>query len=124
MRLLLDTHVLIWALNEPDRLPRRYEELLSDRAHEVFVGTVSSWEIVTKVTIGRLQFPLSGLATIIEETGFVTLLMEHRHVLALATLPLFHRDPFDCMLIAQARAEGLTLVTDDTMIRRYDVALL
>lgn len=69
MRLLLDTHVLIWALNEPDRLPRRYEELLSDRAHEVFVGTVSSWEIVTKVTIGRLQFPLSRLATIIEETA-------------------------------------------------------
>lgn len=124
MRLLLDTHVLIWAMQQPDRLRPDARTALADRGNEILVSAASVWEIAIKVAYGRLAFPVADIHVMLSEMGFGVLDVAPRHAVELLALPLLHRAPFDRMLVAQARAEGLTLVTDDEMIRRYDVALL
>jgi PIN domain nuclease of toxin-antitoxin system len=124
LRLLLDTHVLIWAMQQPDRLSSHARAAIADRRNEILVSAASVWEIAIKVASGRLSFPVADVDVMLAEMGFGVVTVAPRHAVELLALPRLHGDPFDRMLIAQARAEGLTLVTDDTMIRRYDVALL
>ena len=121
MRLLLDTHVLIW-WDEGARLAAGARQAIKD-AEQVYVSAVSGWEIAIKTSLGRLR-PRRTVATAIAESGFEELPLRLRHTATLAMLPLHHRDPFDRMLIAQALVDGLTIVTRDAAFRAYDGRVL
>lgn len=122
MRLLLDTHTLVWSLIAPDRIPSRLAASLIDRSNAAFVSAASVWEVTLEVGLGKLSLPLDRLTDLIDEAGFDPLPVSIPHGLAIRDLPPIHRDPFDRLLVAQARHEGLTLVTRDPTIRRYPVA--
>ncbi len=123
-RLLLDTHVLLWALDEDTaRLGRPLTDLLTDERNDVFVSVVTALEIAIKRSVGKLEAP-NDLAGAVEELGFTQLGVTFFHAEQVGVLPLHHRDPFDRILIAQAQAEGLVLVTNDANIRRYGVPTL
>ena len=124
MRLLLDTHVFLWWAEAPERLREVHLEAIEHQASEVCLSVVSVWEMAIKIGTGRLDFPVADIEAHTVGRGLAILPVLAPHAVELLALPLLHRDPFDRMLVAQARAEGLTLVTDDEMIRRYDVALL
>lgn len=122
MRLLLDTHVVLWQLQDTRRL--------SDRAHEAVAGaeelnfsSVSFAEIGIKAAIGKLDVPAQFLDNV-RRAGLRVLGLAPEHGLGVAELPMHHRDPFDRLLIAQARTEGLTLVTADRRFGAYDVPLI
>lgn len=121
MRLLLDTHALIWALT--DRLAGVARDAVSDGRNAVLVSAVSVWEIEIKRSRRRLDVP-DDLVDALAATGFEPLAITVAHCVAAGRLPAHHRDPFDRMLVAQARLEGLTIVTRDPMIARYQVATL
>ncbi len=119
-RLLLDTHALLWWLTEPQKLSRRAYDAIADTLNEVFVSPVNGWEVAIKGALGKLRAP-DDLEPSIEEQGFTPLVMTFHHAALAGRLPLHHRDPFDRMLVAQAQAEGLILVTRDTRIPLYGV---
>ena len=123
MQLLLDTHVLLWALTDHERLGPAAREVITDRRSLVCVSAASAWEITIKTTLGKLRAP-GNLAVALGDAGFEPLAISVDHALAVGQLPDIHRDPFDRILLAQAITEGLTLVTSDPALRRYDVALL
>ncbi|MCL2159561.1 MAG: type II toxin-antitoxin system VapC family toxin [Oscillospiraceae bacterium] len=118
MRLLLDTNVLLWALTNAPRIETVRDLLLADE-NEVFVSAVSWWEIAIKTRIGRLDADLPQLRAIAQESGFLELPLLGAHTEALATLPQYHNDPFDHMLIAQAMSEPMRLITGDKTLERY-----
>ena len=120
VRLLLDTHAVLWALAEPRRLSGPARMAVEDAQNEVFVSVVSGWEIAIKRALGKLQAP-DDLEAWIGKQGFTPLLMTFHHAKLAGALPLHHGDPFDRMLIAQAQAEGLILVTRDADIPLYGV---
>ena len=122
MRLLLDTHVMLWHLSGARSLGVRARELIGT-ATELAFSVVSFAEIGVKAAVGKLEVP-DDLHAQVLETGVRVLGLSADHGLAVASLPLHHRDPFDRLLIAQARQDGLTLVTADTRIHAYDVAAL
>ena len=122
MRLLLDTHVMLWHLSGARSLGVRARELIGT-ATELAFSVVSFAEIGVKAAVGKLEVP-GDLHAHVLETGVRVLGLSADHGLAVASLPLHHRDPFDRLLIAQARQEELTLVTADTRIHAYDVAVL
>ena len=124
LRLLLDTHSLIWALDTPERLPATVRTTFDRPDVAVFVSAASTWEIAIKTALGRLRFPLAELPRALADAAFEELPVRIGHGLEMAGLPLLHRDPFDRLLIAQARYEHLTLVTCDVAIRRYPVGTL
>ncbi len=119
--LLLDTHVLLWWLAD-EGLTAEARSLVAE-AEVAVVSAASVWEAGIKTRLGKLR--LDGpLAPVLEPGGFVPLAVTPEHADLAASLPLIHRDPFDRMLVAQARLEGLTLVTRDTAITAYDVATI
>ena len=105
MRLLLDTHILLWSLTEPQRLSALVRRALEDARNEVFVSPVSVWEIAIKRALGKLKAP-DILETDVMEQGFTPLSLTFFHAEQAGKLPQHHRDPFDRMLVAQAQAEG------------------
>lgn len=124
MRVLLDTHALLWSDLEPQRLSGRARSLLESLSTEVLVSAVSAWEIVTKVRIGKL--PGAGafaadFANRIELLGFESLDISLEHALRAGQLPGPHRDPFDRMIIAQAQAENLAIVSNEKVFDGYGV---
>jgi PIN domain nuclease of toxin-antitoxin system len=123
MRLLLDTHALLWALAEPELLGPIARERITDPDHEVFVSPVNIWEIAIKRSAGRLDAP-PDLLRDIAEAGFAPLPMTLAHAHTAGRLPRHHGDPFDRLLIGQAIAESLTLVTVDGEFPKYAVELL
>ena len=120
MRLLLDTQVILWQVREPDRLGSAAVEAI-DAAHDVRLSAVSFIEIGIKAATGKLPVH-PALRQAARSADLLDVTAEHG--LALATLPLHHRDPFDRLLIAQARAEGLTVVTSDAQFAKYDVPVI
>ena len=123
MRLLLDTHVFLWLLAEPERLGQHLRPI-EDPANDLLLSAASSWEIAIKVRLGRLELPDNPKRYIpdrLRAIGAEPLAVEHAHALALVELPMLHRDPFDRMLVAQARHLRLSIVTADADIARYDV---
>jgi PIN domain nuclease of toxin-antitoxin system len=122
MRLLLDTHVVLWQLSGARSLGARARETIAAAAELAF-SVVSFAEIGVKAAIGKLVVP-DDLHTHILDTGVRLLGLSPEHGLAVASLPLHHRDPFDRLLVAQARQDGFTLVTADTRIHAYDLAVL
>lgn len=123
MRLLLDTNAFLWALDDMELLlPDARAALLSDE-NELFVSTASLWEIAIKVAVGKLTAGLDW-ESYLPRMGAALLGIEPAHARAVADLPLLHRDPFDRMLVAQARAENLILVTRDRRLADYDITVL
>lgn len=123
MRLLLDTHVVLWALVDDPRLAVGARAAISDGRNQIFVSAVNAWEISIKRSLGKLRVP-DDLVEQVRRAGFEHLDITVAHALAVGDLPDHHRDPFDRMLVAQARAAGLMLVTRDAEIQRYDVPTL
>ena len=109
-RLLLDTHVLLWALEDSPELGEKARRAVIDPRNEVFVSAINVWEITIKRSLGKLR-GLDNLTTTVEDTGFTPLPITLFHAEQAGNLPMHHRDPFDRMLVAQAQAEGLTIVT-------------
>lgn len=122
MSLLLDTHVALWWLGGR-RLRAAVVERISDPATLVAVSAASVWEVAIKVALGKLKAPESFAAAVLEE-GFEPLVIRFDHATRAGGLPPHHRDPFDRMLIAQAQAEDLTVVTDDPAFDPYEIPLL
>jgi len=120
MNLLLDTHVLLWCLGFPDRLRRETRRKIEAPETVVFVSAASAWEIEMKRALGKLKAPLD-LDEQIEEKRFTELPVRIRHIRELQALPDLHRDPFDRMLVAQAIADNLMVVTSDDKVRAYPV---
>ncbi len=121
MKLLLDTHVLIWWLERSARLSREHRALIEDPKNRVLVSSVSVAEIAIKVSIGKLKPPDEPVGVAVAEEGLDELEFRSDHGDAMRDLPLLHRDPFDRMLIAQALVEDAVLVTADAAIRQYAV---
>ena len=122
MRLLLDTHALIWTAAEPARLSDRAAAVIRDPDNDVYVSSVSGWEISIKRARGRLVFPDIDQA-MLDALRLIELPVTLRHAAEVATLPDHHRDPFDRMLVAQARADHLTVVSRDRALDAYAVSL-
>lgn len=117
MRLLLDTHIFLWWRADAPELPARAREAILDETNDVYVSTAVAWEIAIKRGLGKLDFE-GRVADAVAEEGFLPLPLELAHADEVTRLPDLHRDPFDRMLIAQARVESLTLVTSDPRIHR------
>jgi PIN domain nuclease of toxin-antitoxin system len=125
--ILLDTNILIWALNDDPRLTRRIRAAISSPASDVRVSVVSAWEIAIKYQSRKLALdaPIETvLSQVLSGTVWPVLAVLPAHIMALLELPPLHRDPFDRLLIAQARAEGMALATADAEIRKYSVPTL
>ena len=121
MRLLLDTHMLLWALGRPSRLPVAARTLIVDPANEVLFSAASIWEIAVKVQIGRANFSATptDIARAAIESEFTELPVRWEHCALAASLPPHHRDPFDRVLVAQALTEPARLLTVDAVLRPY-----
>ena len=121
MRLLLDTHILLWGAVEPERLSRVASSLIESSDNEAVFSALSLWEIAIKTGRGRADFRIDAgmLRRSLFDNGYAELAVTGAHAAALAGLPPIHRDPFDRMLVAQAIAEGLTLLTSDPTVAKY-----
>ncbi len=126
MRLLVDTHVLIWLLGDHSRLGPEARRVLAEPGIERLVSVVTLWEIVLKSGGGKLLAEAGAVAAAARAGGFEPLALDLAHVLTASGLPRFadHGDPFDRMLVAQAKAEGLTLMTVDPKLGRYEIPVL
>ncbi|GAA5184671.1 type II toxin-antitoxin system VapC family toxin [Rugosimonospora acidiphila] len=122
MKLLIDTHVVIWWLADDPTLSDDIKVRL-DHEPDVFVSAATLWEVAIKQAVGKLKEP-ADLPERIRDSGFRELTITSQHAVTAGRLPLIHRDPFDRMLVAQAQCEDLTLVTRDPEIQKYDVTLL
>ena len=127
MKYLLDTNIWLWSLWEPERIARRARDEISDLSHELFLSAATSWEIAIKVAAGKLKLPEPPATYVprrMAEQGLHPLPVSHPHALAVFGLPIHHHDPFDRLLVAQARMEDMILVTADHVLRKYPVELL
>jgi PIN domain nuclease of toxin-antitoxin system len=123
MRVLLDTHALLWWLSDDRRLGATARATISDSANDVLASVVSLWEIVVKLRIGKLDADISAIERAISRDGFQRLPITPAHLAAVVTLPSHHRDPFDHLLIAQAMTEGATFLSEDRNAKSYPVQL-
>lgn len=123
MRLLLDTHVLLWWLADDPRLDEAARGAIAEPANDTFASAASMWELSIKADLGKVSMP-DDLGEQLAANSFTPLPVQMTHALAVRHLPDHHRDPFDRLLVAQAQLEGLTIVTADQAIPRYDVAVL
>ena len=121
MKYLLDTHVLLWAVNEPSRLPQSVQALIEDSSNEIIFSAASIWEVVIKNGLGRDDFYVDPriLRRTLLDHDYQELLIKSEHCLAVSDLPLHHKDPFDRILIAQACVERICLLTNDHLITQY-----
>lgn len=123
MRLLLDTHIYLWYLRDDPKLGRFARSLISD-ADDVYVSSASIWEIAIKVGIGKLRADVAPLPGAVKNSGFHELSISFNHAVEVRNLPLFHRDPFDRLLIGQAIVEQMILLTADRKLRSYSPVVI
>ena len=127
MKILLDTNVFLWAITDDKRLKKPQRSAFAAEANELFLSVASVWEILIKTGLGKLAIPLPAAAYIqkqMERNRIISLGIQARHLAELEKLPPLHRDPFDRMLVAQARAEGWPVMTGDREIGRYGVKVV
>lgn len=123
MNLLLDTHVLLWWLDDHPSLSQRCRSAIADGSNLVFVSAAVVWEIRIKQAVGKLKIPTAFRRILVQQPfNWLPITVDHAH--ALEGLPLHHRDPFDRMLIAQAHIEGFTVVTHDFIFRKYKIPVM
>jgi PIN domain nuclease of toxin-antitoxin system len=121
VKLLLDTHALVWWLDDDARLGEGVRALIGDPANDVLVSVASFWELVVKARVGKFRADVGDIAANAGRDGFTLLGIELPHLAALTALPACHRDPFDHLLIAQAIAEDATFLSDDRHVPDYPV---
>lgn len=121
MKLLLDTHLLIWVSEGQDRLSSRAIELISDTKNELYFSVASIWEIAIKTGLNRPDFKVDArlLRRSLIDNGYVELCISSEHAVSIDTLPAIHKDPFDRLLLAQAIVEGIILLTNDATLAKY-----
>jgi PIN domain nuclease of toxin-antitoxin system len=117
MRVLLDTHLLLWALSSPEKLSKRARERID--SSEVYASAASIWEVSIKSALGKLKADPNEVLAAVEPAGFNHLPIVAGHAAKVAELPAIHQDPFDRLLIAQARFEPMILLTDDEVLGGY-----
>lgn len=123
MNLLLDTHVLLWWLDDPKTLlSEQALTAIEDPDNQIIVSVVSAWEIAIKKTLGKLESP-DNLKEVIADAEFELMSIDYEHVWQVKYLPSHHRDPFDRLLVSQATVENLTLVTRDSRLKAYNVSI-
>lgn len=122
MNLLVDTHLLLWSIGQPEKLPDEAQRLLVNPDNHLIFSTASMWEIAIKRSLERADFQVepSPLRRGLLEHGWTELLIRSEHAIATGYLPTLHKDPFDRILLAQAEVEGFTLLTADSQIAQYD----
>jgi PIN domain nuclease of toxin-antitoxin system len=123
MNYLLDTHVLLWWLDDNPALSGNARKVISNAANLIFVSAAVIWEIRIKETLGKLEIP-KDFQSVLKEQPFDMLDITAEHAHAIGDLPMIHRDPFDRMLVAQTKIEKLTLVTRDSHLRKYNIPIL
>jgi PIN domain nuclease of toxin-antitoxin system len=125
MRLLIDTHLLLWTAGQSARLSPPARSLIGDPANEVLFSAASLWEIAIKAGLGRADFRVdaSRLRRGLLNNGYRELAITGEHAIGVTSLPMIHRDPFDRLLLAQALVEGITLLTSDAVMVQYPVAV-
>ncbi|CAD7773347.1 PIN domain protein [Candidatus Methanoperedenaceae archaeon GB50] len=127
MRVLLDTHTFLWWISNDTRLSSRAREIISNGNNELLLSAASGWEITIKVRLGRLQLPYEPERFIPEQlviNAIQSLPIKISHALHTYSLPIYHRDPFDRIIIAQAQLEGLPILTSDPQIAKYKVEII
>lgn len=124
MKLLLDTHALLWWLADDEHLGAQARALVADPTNDVLVSTVSLWEVVVKLRTGKLDADIAEITDAVARDGFPLLGISTAHLLTLAGLPMLHRDPFDHLLIAQAISEGAVFVSEDRHTPGYPVRFI
>lgn len=127
MRILLDTHALLWWLEDSPRLSTRARELMARGGNELLWSAASSWELAIKASLGRIRTPAPVgrfVGRVVREEALSVLPIQQSHALRVAELPLHHRDPFDRLLVAQAQLERVPLLSVDEDLARYEVEVL
>ena len=127
MKFLLDTSIFLWALSYPGRLTNQAHTILKGHREALWLSAASVWEIAVKYQLGKLPLPAPPEVCVLDWAsagGMKTLDITPQHALGVGTLPLHHQDPFDRMLIAQARLEGMTLLTADRVFEKYPVEII
>src|SRR6266851_8842788 len=121
MKLLLDTHLLLWAAGQPDRLSATARSLIDNAENELLFSAASVWEVAIKRGLGRNDFQVDArvLRRGLLDNGYGELPIVSDHVVAIDSLPSIHKDPFDRVLVAQATVEGITLLTTDSLVAQY-----
>ena len=123
MNYLLDTHILLWWLSEPEKIGKKAHTIISDKSNRVFASSISFWEMAIKSGYGKLNIPRNMMETLLTE-GFELLSLHPKETFSVIDLPPIHRDPFDRMLIAQAKFSDLVLITKDKNILSYPLVTL
>jgi PIN domain nuclease of toxin-antitoxin system len=125
MKYLLDTHVLIWFSEDDKHLPVRIKSIIEDDSNEVFVSHATIWEMAIKMSLGKLKlgYSLAELEQVLVKNGIALLPNSFRHYQALLSLPYYHQDPFDRLIIAQTIAEEFTVISHDSRFTAYPVNL-
>lgn len=126
MRLLLDTHIALWAISDDARLTSQARELIASPRNHIWVSAVSIWEISIKHSLGRGDMPISGSEALeyFRQSGYHMLSISPEHAAAVESLPAHHQDPFDRLLVAQSLTEPLRLITHDTTVARYSDTII
>ncbi|CAB3804989.1 type II toxin-antitoxin system VapC family toxin [Pararobbsia alpina] len=124
MKVLLDTHLIIWAAEDDNALPQEAREIIQELDNTLYFSVASIWEIVIKSTLGRDDFQIDArvLRRNLRDSGYEELSIEAPHAFEIERLPLLHKDPFDRILLGQSIVEGIVLLTHDDHIRQYDFA--
>lgn len=126
MNYLLDTHIILWAAEDSPYLSKAAKVAVSDKSSEQFVSIISAWEVALKLGAGKLQLTggLRKFYTIVDDYGFSVVPVEREHIERLLSLPQYHKDPFDRLLVATAITDNMVLVTADRNMHKYPVACL
>jgi PIN domain nuclease of toxin-antitoxin system len=127
MRALLDTHAFLWWILDDERMSARARSTIEDMRNELLLSAASGFEISVKASLGKLELPADPVRFVTEQLGINrigTLPVSMSHALAVSVLPMHHRDPFDRLIIAQARVEGLPVITTDGQLGRYDIEII
>lgn len=126
MKYLLDTHTLLWFLEDDQQLPKKVRKEIADIDNRCYISIASLWEIAIKIKLGklRIKFPFEKFATYLSDNEIELLPISLEHLLRLLNLELYHRDPFDRLIIAQGLAENLTILTKDENFSRYTSNIL
>ena len=119
MRILLDTHLVLWALDDDPRMPDEARALILDESNEVYVSSIAIWEIAIKSGLGKLDAEVADILRSLPDSGFDSLAFTAEHAAAVSGLPSLHRDPFDRAMVAQAQCEPLVLLTHDAQVAAY-----
>lgn len=123
MRYLLDTHIILWWLYDDPKLPRRHRQIIREPDNHILVSVASLWEIEIKRAIGKIVVDSSYIDAI-KSDGLELLSVHPSHIVELRSLSRYHNDPFDRMIVAQAQAECLILLTIDKMVKKYDIEII